>query len=100
MLWRFILTLLDKLKYKYYYNDDFLLLWKFLLCIYCVYKRYFSSEDEFDYINLKTEAESDDEVVVFKQPRGAATKYRVWNLILSFIVIMADVLVRPQNKYL
>lgn len=37
----------------------------------------FSSEDEFDYINLKTEAESDDEVVVFKQPRGAATKYRV-----------------------
>lgn len=35
-----------------------------------------NSEDEFDYINLKTEAESDDEVVVFKQPRANASKYR------------------------
>eukprot|EP00111_Clytia_hemisphaerica_P016045 TCONS_00047481-protein len=35
-----------------------------------------SDEDEFDYISLKTEAETDDEVVLFKQPRSAATKYR------------------------
>lgn len=68
----------------------------FGIIVFIPIRFFFSSEDEFDYINLKTEAESDDEVVVFKQPRGAATKYRVWYIILIFFYYCT---IRPNKSF-